>query len=59
MTGCLTNLFGVDAPSGPKVDWGAGKKRQKKQMGIEPSDSDGIGGMIVRYLYYFECRVIE
>ncbi|XP_077283026.1 transient receptor potential cation channel subfamily V iav isoform X2 [Arctopsyche grandis] len=43
MVGCLSNLFGVETATGPKVDWGAGEKRQSKLMGIEPSDSEGIG----------------
>lgn len=45
MVGCLSNLFGVETATGPKVDWGAGEKRQSKLMGIEPSDSEGIGGI--------------
>lgn len=44
MAGCLTNIFGFETASGPKVDWSAGEKRQKKTIGIEPSDSEGVGG---------------
>lgn len=44
MAGCLSNIFGVETASGPKVDWSAGEKRNKKIMGIEPSDSEGVGG---------------